>query len=86
MLDLEYLTSFLSRVPALKLSQTRGRADGDRGRHENLIHLGVLSKLTCLHMERIPVDSIQDLVILRLYKYECSYLYDGDQKGFFNGG
>ena len=61
MLDLEYLTSFLARVPTLHLTNVSG------GHHvsEQLIHVSGLTNLTCLKMTRIPAASVQDLVQLR---------------------
>ena len=61
MLDLEYLTSFLSRVPTLQLTNVSG------GHHvsDKLIHVSGLAHLTCLKLTRIPAASVQDLVQLR---------------------
>ena len=51
-LDLEYLTSFLSRVPSLRLTNGNGRGD-------DLVTVSALTGLESLQCERCPLASIQ---------------------------
>ena len=60
-LDLEYLTTFLSRVPSLRLTSSSSLS-------HDLITLSTLSQLQSLQCDRCPLTSIQDLVSLR-YEY-----------------
>lgn len=61
-LDIEYLSTFLARVPSLRLIHTlRSREKG----HEGLIHLSGLTHLSSLVLSRVPVTSISDLDTLR---------------------
>ena len=61
-LDIEYLSTFLARVPSLRLLHTeRGRERG----HEGLIHLSSLTHLSSLVLSRVPVSCITDLDTLR---------------------
>ena len=59
-LDLEFLSSFLGRVPSLKLS-----GHGQHGGGGGLVHLAALAQLTRLQLARVPAHNIGDLVTLR---------------------
>ena len=59
-LDLEFLSSFLGRVPSLKLS-----GHGNHGGGGGLVHLAALAQLTRLQLARVPAHNIGDLVTLR---------------------
>ena len=63
-LDLEYLSTFLARLPRLSLYHSR-LSQPDRTEFYGLIHLSGLGQLRELSLTKIPVHLIQDLVLLR---------------------
>ena len=76
-LDLEYLASFLARVPRLQLYQ----ATGGHTEFHGLIHLAGLDQLRAVTFTKIPVHLIQDLVQVRarlesLALHRCCFTLD----------
>ena len=76
-LDLEYLTTFLARVPRLQLYHSTGATSEFHG----LIHLAGLDTLREVTFTKIPVHLIQDLVQLRsslesLALHRCCFSLD----------
>lgn len=63
-LDLEYLATFLARLPRLQLHHT-SLGQAALTEFYGLIHLTGLSQLRELSLSKIPVHLIQDLVHLR---------------------
>ena len=63
-LDLEYLATFLARLPRLQLHHT-SLGQAALTEFYGLIHLTGLTQLRELSLSKIPVHLIQDLVHLR---------------------
>ena len=76
-LDLEYLATFLARVPRLELYQ----GPGSQTEFPGLIHLAGLDQLRAVTFTKLPVHLIQDLVRVReslesLALHRCAFTLD----------
>ena len=76
-LDLEYLATFLARVPRLELYQ----GPGGHTEFHGLIHLAGLDQLRAVTFTKLPVHLIQDLVQVReslesLALHRCCFSLD----------